>query len=91
MRKIKYVLLTLLFSSTIFSCSEVDFGNINENKNGTVEPATSGLLAGAIMTWGTFSNRTGVTIPTLYVQYQSQVTYTDEMLYAQSPYGWGTY
>jgi len=91
MRKIKYVVLTFLFASSIFSCDNVDFGDINENKNGSTEPATSGLLSGAIMSYATFTGRTGVTIPTLLVQYQSQVTYTDEMLYAQNPYSWTTY
>lgn len=91
MRKIKYVIFTFLFASSILSCDNVDFGDINENKNGATEPATSGLLSGAIMSYATFTNRTGVTIPTLLVQYQSQVTYTDEMLYAQNPYSWATY
>lgn len=91
MRKIKYVVLTFLFASSIFSCDNVDFGDTNENKNGAIEPATSGLLSGAIMSYATFTGRTGVTIPTLLVQYQSQVTYTDEMLYAQTPYSWTTY
>lgn len=75
----------------LVACDTVDFGDMNENKNGATEAYTAGLLSGAIMTWGTFTNRTGVTIPALLVQYQSQVTYTDEMLYAQTPYGWGTY
>lgn len=91
MRKLKYLMLTAFFLSAVISCDNVDFGDINENKNGSTEPSTAGLLSGAIMTHATFTNRTGVTIPTLYVQYQSQVTYTDEMLYAQTPYGWGTY
>jgi hypothetical protein len=87
----KYIGLTFLFAISIFSCDNVDFGNINDNKNGATSPSTAALLSGAQMTWGTFSGRTGVTIPTLLVQYQAQVTYTDEMLYAGTPYGWGTY
>jgi hypothetical protein len=91
MRKIKVLLLTFCFAVNFFACENVDFGDMNVNKNGSVEPSTAGLLAGAIMSWGTFTNRTGVTIPTLYVQYQSQVTYTDEMQYAETPYSWATY
>lgn len=86
---IRLVVLSIL--ATAVSCSTVDFGGLNENKNGATTPSTAGLLSGAIMTWGTFSNRTGVTIPTLLVQYQAQITYTDEMLYAQTPYSWNTY
>ena len=89
MRNIKYILLTFILTSTVISCD--DFGDTNINLNGAENPATSGLLGGAIMNYATFTGRTGVTIPTLLVQYQAQVTYTDEMLYAQSHYGWNTY
>jgi hypothetical protein len=91
MNKLKYLLLTVFLASTFFACENVDFGDINDNQNGSEEPATSGLLSGSIMTYATFTNRTGLTIPTLLVQYQSQVTYTDEMLYAETPYSWTTY
>lgn len=91
MSKLKYLLLTVFLVNTFIACENVDFGDINDNKNGSEEPATSGLLSGSIMTYATFTNRTGVTIPTLLVQYQAQVTYTDEMLYAETPYSWTTY
>ena len=91
MRKIKVLLLTFFLAVNFFACENVDFGDMNVNKNGSVEPSTAGLLAGAIMSYSTFTNRSGVTIPTLLVQYQAQVTYTDEMQYAETPYGWATY
>jgi hypothetical protein len=91
MRKIKVLLLTFCLAINFFACENVDFGDMNVNKNGSVEPSTAGLLAGAVMSYATFTNRSGVTIPTLYVQYQSQVTYTDESQYAETPYGWATY
>lgn len=91
MRKIKYYLLTALLATYGVACDNVDFGDLNVNKNGSTEPSTSGLLAGAIMSYATYTGRPGVTIPSLYVQYQSQVTYTDEMQYAETPYTWTTY
>jgi hypothetical protein len=90
-RSIKYLLLTVFMASTFFACENVDFGDTNANPNGAEKPATSGLFSGAIMTYATLTNRNGITIPTLMVQYQSQVTYTDEMLYAQTPYSWTAY
>ncbi len=91
MRRFNKILLTVLLVNVFIACENVDFGDMNANRNGAEKPATSGLLAGAIMNYATLTNRTGITIPTLMVQYQAQVTYTDEMLYAQTPYGWGTY
>jgi hypothetical protein len=92
MRKyIKHILLTALFANVLFACENVDFGDTNENLNGATSPAPSGLFSGAIMNVATLTNRTGITIPTLMVQYQAQVTYTDEMLYAKSPYSWAAY
>lgn len=91
MRKIKVLALTFCLALNFFACENVDFGDMNVNKNGSTEPSTAGLLAGAIMSYSTFTNRSGVTIPTLLVQYQAQVTYTDEMQYAETPYSWATY
>ncbi len=91
MKRIISILLTFIFVGSFFACQDVDFGNINDNKNGYTTPATSGLLSGAIMSYATITGRSGVTIPTLYVQYQSQVTYTDEMQYAEVPYSWEVY
>lgn len=91
MRRLRYILLTIFLVNTFFACENVDFDDTNANRNGAAEPTTSGLLSGAILKFATFSGRSGITIPTLLVQYQSQVTYTDEMLYAESPYSWTTY
>jgi hypothetical protein len=90
MKRIKYILITVLLISAV-ACENVDFRDINDNVNGLTAPATSGLLSSSIMTFATQTNRTGITIPTLMVQYQAQVTYTDEMLYAQTPYSWAAY
>lgn len=91
MRKLKYILLTFLLVQSFFACENVDFGDTNQNVNGATEPATSGLLSGAIISFSTLTGRGGIMNPTLYVQYQVQVTYTDEMLYAQAPQSWAGY
>jgi hypothetical protein len=90
MKKLKNI-FSLLLALTITACENVDFGDINRNENGPTEPYTSGLLASAIMSFATYSGRDGLMKPTLYVQYQSQVTYTDEMLYAEVPSSWNTW
>ena len=92
MRKsLKHILLTAFLVNIFFACDTVDFGGRNDNHNGSTSPSTSGLFSGAIMNFATQTNRTGITIPTLMVQYQVQVTYTDEMLYSQTPYSWAAY
>ncbi len=87
----KKILLLFLMFATLDACKNVDFGEVNVNENGAASPDAAGLLAGAIMRYGTYSGRNGLTRPTLYVQYQSQVTYTSESRYDEVPAGWGTY
>lgn len=91
MKKIKYLVLTILLSQSFFACENVDFGDVNENVNGAADPYTAGLLSSAMMTYATTTGRDGLTKPTLYVQYQSQVTYTDEMLYSAVGVSWNQY
>ncbi|AMM51561.1 hypothetical protein TH61_10775 [Rufibacter sp. DG15C] len=91
MKKIVYVLLSLALAQSVVSCDTVDFGDMNENPNGPQEVYPAGLLSGAMQTFATQTGREGFLNPTLYVQYQSQITYTDEMLYAESPASWANY
>lgn len=88
--KLKYI-LTLFLAINFVACETVDFGDTNANKNGPSDPYPAGLLSGAIMTYATQTGRVGLMQPTLYVQYQSQVTYTDEMRYNEVPSDWGVY
>jgi hypothetical protein len=91
MKRVLYILLSFVLAQGFVACETVDFGDINENQNGTKEAYPAGLLAGSIQSFSTMTGRSGVMNPTLYVQYQSQVTYTDEMLYAEAPESWATY
>ncbi len=88
--RVKHI-IALLLAMNLVACETYDFGDTNVNRNGPAEPYPAGLLAGAIMTYATQTGRTGLMQPTLYVQYQSQVTYTDEMRYAEVPTGWSPY
>lgn len=91
MKNIKYIILSFLLATSFVACDTVDFGDINVNKNGPSSPYTSGLLANAIMNYSSVSGRDYLNKPTLYVQWQSQVAYTDEMLYNESQSSWYSY
>ena len=88
----KKIIISLLSIFLIFSsCSNIDFGDINDNPNGAKNPSSSSLMAGAMMRYGTLTGRTYLTVPTLYVQYTAQTVYTDEMLYNTEPRSWYGY
>jgi len=89
MKKLKYIALSLLFA--LGACDNVDFGDTNQNPNGAGEANTASLMAGAMSRYSTLSGRDYLIKPTLYVQYQSQVTYTDEMLYNEAASSWYSY
>lgn len=91
MKKVLYILLSFVLAQSFVACETVDFGDTNDNPNGPQEAYPAGLLAGAIQSFSTMTGREGVMNPTLYVQYQSQVTYTDEQLYAEAPASWALY
>jgi hypothetical protein len=84
-------ILAVLLAIVLVACDTVDFGDTNANNNGPSAPYPAGMLAGAIMTYATQTGRVGLMQPTLYVQYQSQVTYTDEMRYNEVPTDWVPY
>jgi len=90
MKNIKFLILSTVLI-LLSACSNVDFGNINQNTNGASKINASSALAGAMMNFATITGRNYLTKPTLYVQYQSQVTYTDEMRYSEAPASWYAY
>lgn len=91
MKKLTYILSIAVLSQLFVACENIDFGDTNENLNGAASPYTAGLLSGAIMDYATLTGRDGLMKPTLYVQYQSQVTYTTAMQYEEVPTSWYTY
>lgn len=91
MRYLKYIFILVLFAQVFTSCDTVDFGDTNKNSNGPSDPYPAGLMSGAMMSFSTITGRNGITRPTLFVQYQSQVSYVDEMLYSSPPVDWSIY
>jgi hypothetical protein len=88
----KKIVITVLSVFLIFSsCSNIDFGDINNNPNGAKVASPSSLMAGAFMRYGTLTGRTYMTVPTLYAQYTAQRVYTDEMQYNTEPRSWYGY
>jgi hypothetical protein len=88
MKKIVLILISSLFIIT--ACNK-DFGDKNVNPNGASEINPASMLSGAVMRFGTLTGREYLAKPVLYVQYMSQVTYTDEMLYNEAPSTWYRY
>lgn len=89
MKKISIILA--LFTGVFMSCENNDFGNLNENVNGAKETDLQGLMAGSIVRYTTLTGRDYLLKPTLYMQYQSQITYVDEQNYNQAPANWSGY
>lgn len=89
MKNLKYIALGILLS--LGSCDTIDFGDTNENPNGAGSPYTADLMAGAMSRFSTLTGRDYLTKPTLYVQWQTQVTYTDEMRYGEAASSWYSY
>jgi len=84
----KKILLIILSGLLVFTACDKDFGDKNVNPNGAADPNLSSLLSGAVLHYGSLTGREYLTKPVLYVQYMSQVTYTDEMLYNNAPSSW---
>ena len=89
MKKITFLILSLLL--TFSACENVDFGDTNDNPNGAKDVLTSSMFGGAVMRYAGLGGREYLLKPTLYVQWQSQIAYTDEMLYNEAPSTWFSY
>jgi hypothetical protein len=89
MKNLKFLILSITL--ILSSCNTVDFGDTNKNINAASEINAASVMAGAMMRYATFGGREYLTRPTLYVQYQAQVTYTDEMQYNEVPQPWSAY
>ena len=85
--------IILFFISSLFfiTACDKDFGDKNVNPNGASEINPASMLSGAVMRFATLTGRDYLAKPVLYVQYMSQVTYTDEMLYNEAPSSWYGY
>jgi hypothetical protein len=90
MKKLR-ILSVFLCILAIVSCDTVDFGNINKDDDAPSEPNVEGLMAGGINQFFTLAGRSYHNNPSLYVQYQTQSTYTTEARYGQNAYDWEFY
>lgn len=90
----RYSILTAficILAVSITSCDSVDFGDINEDDDAPQEANPEALMANAMNQYYGLAGRSYQLNPTLYVQYQTQDTYTTEMRYGQNPYPWTDY
>ncbi len=85
MKKIKLLFIALIL---LGSCKNIDFGDINKDPIGPNEPSPKDMLAGGIMNFFNNGGREYLSMPTLYIQWQTQNIYTSEMQYADAPIDW---
>ncbi len=88
MKKIKVILITLLFLS---ACKNWDFGDINNPPIDPVESTPKDLFSGGIVNFFNNTGRSYFMNPTLYIQWNHQVLYDSEMKYADRPISWTPY
>ncbi|WP_424495106.1 SusD/RagB family nutrient-binding outer membrane lipoprotein [Salinimicrobium sp. GXAS 041] len=92
MKKYNVILLVAVMLLSLGSCETVDFGDTNENPNGSLE-----LNSGALLTAAQRQYTAGIGFrdwlgnPHLYVQYQAQPSYPDPSRYAETPVDWEPY
>ena len=91
MKNYKIFILSFLLAFTFSACETVDFGDINDNPNGPTHADPAPLMTGAMVQYSNRSGRDYLLKPTLYVQYQTQSVYTDEMRYNEVASPWYTY
>ena len=91
MKNLKTILLYIALALSVGACKNVDFGDMNKNTNGPTEPDPQTLLTAAQVNYATITGREYLIRPTLYVQYQTQNVYTDEMRYNEAASYWGQY
>ena len=94
LNKIKTLLLFLILGSTLLlnSCGNENFGDdYNKNTYGIYSADYKSLMSGAIAQFASRGGSNFLMKPNLYVQYQSQVVYTSESLYAEEGGQWDWY
>ncbi len=91
MKVLKKIILFVTIALSVGACKNVDFGDINKNTNGPTSTDPQTLLTAAMVNYATLTGREYLIRPTLYVQYQTQNVYTDEMRYNEVASVWGQY
>lgn len=91
MKNYKIYILSFLLVLGFSACETVDFGDLNDNPNGPTQADPGPLMTGAMVQFSNRSGRDYLLKPTLYVQYQTQSVYTDEMRYNEVASPWYSY
>lgn len=92
MKIIKLSLIGLGFLASVISCRDHDFGaDYNKDTYGIYKADYKSLMSGAIVNFSQNGGFAYLMAPQLYVQYQSQVTYTTEQQYGYVAGAWGRY
>jgi hypothetical protein len=88
---IKLIGFTLLAVSAV-SCGKIgEFGDLNNNPNGTTQPITAALLTNVEANLGAYSSTINGLRGSLYAQYVSEAQYTDVSLYNEPQLDFGAY
>lgn len=96
MKNLKIKLLSAVVTGfALIGCRDVDYGEkYNQDTYGIYSSDYKSLLSGAIMDFGQnggLASNVYQIMPQLFVQYQSQVVYTTEQTYGDTPGGWARY
>ncbi len=87
----KLIYFVALVVLTLNSCKRVDFGDINIDPYQPQQGNIDALMRGAMSSFATNGGRVYFSNATLYAQYQSQTTYTQEQRYVQYVGSWYRY
>ena len=88
MKKIFLIITTVaLFFA---SCERIDYGDINQSPYDPTSDNIDAMMRGAQSSFARQGGRNGYSIPSLYVQYQTQVAYQNEQYYPQNKGDWET-
>lgn len=91
MKYFKYILVLVCCVLIVSACDSIDFGDVNQDNDSVPNGNTESLMASAMDRFFTLGGRSYIAIPTLNVQYQSQITYTSEQRYTIVSRAWGAY
>ncbi|MGB7786797.1 MAG: SusD/RagB family nutrient-binding outer membrane lipoprotein [Salinimicrobium sp.] len=92
MKKYKVLLLLSIMLLSLGSCETVDFGDTNENTNGSLEYNSAALLTAAQRRFTAgIGFRDWLSNVHHYVHYQAQPVYQDPSRYAETPTDWSAY
>jgi len=86
-----FITIIALVGLTLSSCSRIDFGDINRDETVPVNADIDALMRGAMSNFATNGGRVYYSNASLYAQYQSQTTYTQEQRYVQYQGSWYSY